>query len=888
MRWQGKWGYVDKNGQVVVPFLYDQATLFDGNWASVRKNGRYAIIDKAGAEVTIYHPLAKLSRFSGGLAVAKAKISGQWGYVDETGAFVIQPQFDSADEFSSGLAAVSVQGTWFYVTPSGTIALVTPYYRAYAFTEDGLALVQEKRDGRYGYIDRTGQEVIPPQYPEARRFSQGLAPVRVGDRWGYITTSGATAISPRYTEAYPFVGGRALVLDGLSSYFFIDSTGERAHDSPFVMAESFSDGVAIVGDGLKYWYVDEFMTRLPVGEAVPPSAGDSGACGSGMQQGVSTNYVSGLTFFQIVNMSSMKWTTNGTDTWAQANPGPGQGSGMTVNPGLPALVDSGSGAKSGQYTFLHQYNSFAGSKTGTYPLFDLTMTSGTYTIKLSNAVNYTQPPPPPSHPWWDYLSYALDAMEGLFSAFTGNWAETAIGIAKMVDSAYDIASGTADNQGNNNDNIATDNVLATTLTVTKAGSGQLAPLDGGYCGGDSYTVSDGANYVFSLTTVKSKYMPPTIQLTVTPWSTYFAQNAQGKLDMYRRGNAPGVPAVATPLAGCVYAMVFENFTDTGNSKPCVHPSAFPTYNSFTTASNFSPNQAESWWNFANNLNTLGTNRQTVAGWLKTFGGACGTLPSSCPSVSGMTVSPPSCEQTTLEQACSCAFKVTNPNGPVFQKQNPQVPQLSNNCATEAPYTSPCTITLALLAGSPPTTVTLSDNDTDVPVSLTCTAQKMTVQPLTYTGTSYPDACIFTVQVAGPTGPVSATPATWVKSNTCTGATSGTCVVSLSVPSGTPATSISLSDGKTTQPISVECKNFPMSIAQTTYSSRSTPGGTCAIQTKFTNTHGPVTLSGGITTGVSITGNSCTGSLPSCELTVNMPPGGERNLEFSDGGRCQEF
>ena len=873
---QGKWGYVDKTGKVVIPFLYSEATPFDGHWASVKRNGRYGVIDKTGKEITVHRPLAKLSRFSEGLAAAKAKIEGPWGYVDWTGAFVIKPQFDRADDFSSGFAAVAVKGTWSYVTPTGTVALVTPYYRAYGFGEDGLALVQDVRHGRYGYIRQDGKVAIKPQYREARSFSEGLAPVRVGDRWGYVTTSGATAIPPRFTEAFPFNGGRALVLDGTSSFFFVDSNAERVHDTPFLGAESFSEGVAIVGDGKRSWYVDEATSRLPIGEAVPPAVGDSGGCSSGVSQGVSTYYVSGLTFFQVVNQTTMKWTTTGTDT-------SGGGSGMTVNPGLPALVDSGLGPKSGQYTFLHHYNSFAGNPKGTYPLFDLTMASGGYTITLSNSVNYTQPPPPATHPWWEYLADAVDAMDGLFSAVTGEWAEVALGIYDMVNSAYDIAAGTVDDQPNNNNNVATDNVLVTTLTVKNA-AGQLAPLDGGYCGGDSFTVSDGSQYVFSLTTVKSKYMPPTIQLSVTPWSTYFAQNAQGKLDMYRRGNAQGTPVVATPPASCIYAVAFENFSDGLNSAPCHFPTAFPTYDYFTKASSLDANTALEWWNFANNLNELGSDLPTVTKWLRTFGGACGTLPATCPSVAPMTVSPPSCSQSTLDDNCNCVFTLVNASGPVYQAQTPQL--MSTTTCVGDPPPNPCTVTLQVPKGSGPTTVTLTDGATNVVVPVTCTARALSVQPLSYTGSSYPGPCPFTVQASGPLGPVSATPSTFVTSNACTAATAGTCAISLSVPSGTPASTISLSDGQTTLPISVSCSDIPMSIPdngrqiiQQTYND-----APCSTSEPVHYPHGPVV----VTPASAVTSSDCTAAGAGCTVALGIGASTSQWVSFSDGVSTQGF
>jgi len=49
-------------------------------------------------------------------------------------------------------------------------------------------------NGKLGFIDKSGKEVIPPKYDAASDFSEGLAAVRIGDRntgkWGFIDKSG--------------------------------------------------------------------------------------------------------------------------------------------------------------------------------------------------------------------------------------------------------------------------------------------------------------------------------------------------------------------------------------------------------------------------------------------------------------------------------------------------------------------------------------------------------------------------------------------------------------------------------------------------------------------------------------------------------------------------
>ena len=53
---------------------------------------------------------------------------------------------------------------------------------------EGLAMV--RLDKKYGFIDKTGKEVIPIKYDNAWGFSEGLANVRLNNKWFYINQKG--------------------------------------------------------------------------------------------------------------------------------------------------------------------------------------------------------------------------------------------------------------------------------------------------------------------------------------------------------------------------------------------------------------------------------------------------------------------------------------------------------------------------------------------------------------------------------------------------------------------------------------------------------------------------------------------------------------------------
>ena len=45
----GKCGYIDKNNDIVIPFVYDAATPFEGGEAKVKKDGRWGTIFPDGS-----------------------------------------------------------------------------------------------------------------------------------------------------------------------------------------------------------------------------------------------------------------------------------------------------------------------------------------------------------------------------------------------------------------------------------------------------------------------------------------------------------------------------------------------------------------------------------------------------------------------------------------------------------------------------------------------------------------------------------------------------------------------------------------------------------------------------------------------------------------------
>ena len=163
-----------------------------------------------------------------GCTTADAKavfVNGTWVLMREDGTVMSNESYCHGGEYSNGLIRFDLchSNLHDYLTPTGERTVRVTAAEASDFGE-GLAAVQDKETGNWGYIDKTGHMVIPPKYEEAGKFSEGLAPVSIADVRQYIDSEGKVVLTPHRDgwtvfAAYPFNSGAALIM------FFDRATG---------------------------------------------------------------------------------------------------------------------------------------------------------------------------------------------------------------------------------------------------------------------------------------------------------------------------------------------------------------------------------------------------------------------------------------------------------------------------------------------------------------------------------------------------------------------------------------------------------------------------------------------------------------------------------------
>lgn len=110
--------------------------------------------------------------------------TGKWGYKDDKGVVVIEPQFDEAYNFSEGMAGVELHERVGFINKAGEVVIEAIYDTVCSFT-DGLASVTQGEVS--WYIDKEGNKQFDMEFESATPFKNGSALVKKDGKWNFIS-----------------------------------------------------------------------------------------------------------------------------------------------------------------------------------------------------------------------------------------------------------------------------------------------------------------------------------------------------------------------------------------------------------------------------------------------------------------------------------------------------------------------------------------------------------------------------------------------------------------------------------------------------------------------------------------------------------------------------
>lgn len=234
----GDYRLIDRSGKEILGSFIRLEQLGEGLYLSQKSYGlKFIVFDLKGNSLfDIGYPLKE---YEEGLAVIKKQ--EKFGFIDKAGREAIPPSFLAVGSFSEGIATVNDESGFYCINKDGQPLFKNKFDYIGNFAQ-GLAFVLKQK--KFSFIDKTGVKAFEGNYDLVVGFSEGLAAVNRGGEhsywpylldkenltgaggahWGYINTTGELVLPMNYSMVSKFKDGIALVeKDGRK--YYIDEKG---------------------------------------------------------------------------------------------------------------------------------------------------------------------------------------------------------------------------------------------------------------------------------------------------------------------------------------------------------------------------------------------------------------------------------------------------------------------------------------------------------------------------------------------------------------------------------------------------------------------------------------------------------------------------------------
>lgn len=242
---QGKYALVDSSGIVVTPFVYDQiGQVLDRDIYIVKAGDKYGLLDQHGKVIA---PLEHSYLAGWGPDLIVFARNKKYGAYNGDGKLTAPAVYDTVEQFffyNSGAMPVRVRkdGRYGALDLSGK-EIIPPVYSHLRAIHAPLSFIFGEGD-KYGIRDSTGKMVVPARYQDVRAFNSGEFAVQENGLWGVVDGSGKEVLPARYTFVQPY-RPHYYVVEENDARRWIDKQGETvfALNDPDIKMVSGNSGM---------------------------------------------------------------------------------------------------------------------------------------------------------------------------------------------------------------------------------------------------------------------------------------------------------------------------------------------------------------------------------------------------------------------------------------------------------------------------------------------------------------------------------------------------------------------------------------------------------------------------------------------------------------------
>ncbi len=205
-------GLIDRSGNWLVKPNYSKLVPSGPYWVAERASGLEGVLDAQG-KVLIAPSFRDIGQFVDGLAPARGRESENYGYIDTSGKWVIEPRYFGARPFQKGIAQVILNPkdgphlTTEFIDASGKRAIPREFLVSSSSSPsvNGLSLVEvagADGEGLSALIDQRGRFIVPPRKDQFIDLEKdGSIFVRRGNSEYLVDANGKTLFQVSGEEA---------------------------------------------------------------------------------------------------------------------------------------------------------------------------------------------------------------------------------------------------------------------------------------------------------------------------------------------------------------------------------------------------------------------------------------------------------------------------------------------------------------------------------------------------------------------------------------------------------------------------------------------------------------------------------------------------------------
>jgi hypothetical protein len=191
-----KHGVIDKKGKELIPFIFDTSEIeyskFSNGLAKIKKNDKYGFINKNN-ELVIPCIYDNASHFNEDFALAKIK--SKEFLINKNGE-IFKSKYKIVSTFNDGFAKVKQNKMFGFINKENNLIIDFIFDSIWNNFKEEHCLVSLNK--KYGLINKSGNIIIDFQFTDVRSIGNNVFPAKIKNKWTLVNLNGNYQFEPKF------------------------------------------------------------------------------------------------------------------------------------------------------------------------------------------------------------------------------------------------------------------------------------------------------------------------------------------------------------------------------------------------------------------------------------------------------------------------------------------------------------------------------------------------------------------------------------------------------------------------------------------------------------------------------------------------------------------